>query len=888
MKRFAKRACAMLLVLMMCLSLISGLSFEAAAYEVDYNYQGSVVYNWGERGEKCDFLSPMAEDFYTDNSMTYDYMASLSGSSTTNAVPSSAMYKCLQKLMADNHKTKTSYDATKNYYDNTDCQNGGGKISSFYSGVAIGPGWGEGGSWNREHTWPNSKGLGGQDENDIMMLRPTATSENSSRGNDAYGESADYYDPNDEAGGKYNLHGDVARIWLYVYVRWGNTSYAWGKSGVMESKEVLLKWMEEDPVDTWEMGRNDAVESITGTRNVFVDYPELAFLMFNEDVPVGYQSPSGEGNPVSYTVTAVSNNTGYGTVSCTGRTITATPKTGYYVQGYTVTSGSAVVTQNGNTFNVQASSDCTIRINFAAKTGAWVSFYEDGAEVRSVSCYQGDYLTLPSHTTNVPEGYAFKGWVAQQTEDTATEPTAVYAAGQQYLVTGTQQLYALYYYRTEGTGSSEYVLTDISQISATDEVVITVTKSGAVYAMTNNKGNSSPPVPVEVTVSDDRLTQTPADELKWNISNTDGNLTIYPNGSASTWLYCTNKNNGVRVGTDSGNKFVVDSATGYLKHTGTGRYLGIYNIQDWRCYTSTSINIGGQTLGFYVKGKGGTTYYTTFTGAAADKFAVYSGTQELDVYKTLNQALEDYDPSSEYIKLLENANVQVTLDRNVYIDLNGYYLSGTMETGSYAVYGMDTTTDQYSCEDVGYFTCVDAQGQPVVPEKHIKTGVTGNVQRYLAIKDDGGYSFHRFYMGIIYANLRPGVKGVGYKATFAGDDMVKAQVDSFGYTLQLGSFTPLTASKAGTEMVSLDEVTLRIEDYDADNMGTTKLTANVFMVINGEKISSNTVTITLKDLVETINELNNLTDTQKTALVAWIAQSETMQSWKVNNIYTAN
>ena len=61
----------------------------------------------------------------------------------------------------------------------------------------------------------------------------------------------------------------------------------------MESLEVLLEWMEADPVDTWELGRNDSVESITGTRNVFVDYPELAFILFGEEVPAGMQTPSG-------------------------------------------------------------------------------------------------------------------------------------------------------------------------------------------------------------------------------------------------------------------------------------------------------------------------------------------------------------------------------------------------------------------------------------------------------------------------------------------------------------------------------------------------------------------------------------------------------------------
>jgi hypothetical protein len=43
------------------------------------------------------------------------------------------------------------------------------------------------------------------------------------------------------------------------------------------------------------MGRNDAVQSITGTRNVFVDYPEYAWLLFGEDIPQNLSTPSGMG-----------------------------------------------------------------------------------------------------------------------------------------------------------------------------------------------------------------------------------------------------------------------------------------------------------------------------------------------------------------------------------------------------------------------------------------------------------------------------------------------------------------------------------------------------------------------------------------------------------------
>ena len=263
-----------------------------SANDVVYNTSGKYIYNWGYRGEQATFLTKYALQFYT-GSYTFDSLSKAQGGTSQSNASSSTLYTQLKNLMTSKHTFTNGYSANNTLLQYTDCQNGGGKISSFYSGKEIGPAWDSAATWNKEHTWPNSKGLGGSDEDDVMMIRPTAVSENSSRGNTAYGESSGYYNPNSESGGKYDLRGDCARIVLYVYVRWGNTSYMWGKSGVIESMEVLLKWMQQDPVDTWEMGRNDAVQAITGTRNVFVDYPEYAWLLFGQSVPANYATPSG-------------------------------------------------------------------------------------------------------------------------------------------------------------------------------------------------------------------------------------------------------------------------------------------------------------------------------------------------------------------------------------------------------------------------------------------------------------------------------------------------------------------------------------------------------------------------------------------------------------------
>lgn len=150
--------------------------------------------------------------------------------------------------------------------------------------------------------------------------------------------------------------------------------------------------------------------------------------------------------------------------------------------------------------------------------------------------------------------------------------------------------------------AASWIATDLADIAATDEVVITMAKGESVYALTSAKGSSEAPTAVAVTVENKELTAAPADDLVWNIANTNGNLTIYPKGKTDTWLYTTASNNGVRVGTNDNKTFVIDSESGYLKNTVTNRYLGVYSSQDWRCYTSTSTNIGGQTLCFYVKG----------------------------------------------------------------------------------------------------------------------------------------------------------------------------------------------------------------------------------------------------------------------------------------------
>lgn len=258
----------------------------------------NVIKNWGIRGDVATSLSPNALAFYTAKNTSYSLLSAKKGASDLSLVPQSDLYVALKTLMVDAHVRQTTYGDVRYLMGYTDCENGNSDtFSLLYCGETISSAWDGGKAWNREHCWPKSKTTGSTGtanvDADIMTLRPATPSNNGSRSDKAYGTSTttSYFNPNQFAGTKYDVRGDVARTVLYTYVRWEESALT-GTGGVIESVEVLLDWVEADPVDTWELGRNDSVESITGTRNVFVDYPELAFLLFGEEVPANMQTPS--------------------------------------------------------------------------------------------------------------------------------------------------------------------------------------------------------------------------------------------------------------------------------------------------------------------------------------------------------------------------------------------------------------------------------------------------------------------------------------------------------------------------------------------------------------------------------------------------------------------
>ncbi|MCP3961439.1 MAG: DNRLRE domain-containing protein [bacterium] len=205
------------------------------------------------------------------------------------------------------------------------------------------------GAYNREHSWPKSYGF--PDDNvdnypytDTHHLFACDGGYNSSRSNKPFrlcnaGCSENTTDLNDGRGGGSGVYpgnsnwttgsfaqgtwetwdgrkGDVARAILYMDIRYeggnhGGTGSAEpdlivtdsealidsGNTGNNESVaymgmlSVLLQWHAQDPVDSYEIWRNEVVYSFQGNRNPFIDHPEWAECLHNNLCGTGDTTP---------------------------------------------------------------------------------------------------------------------------------------------------------------------------------------------------------------------------------------------------------------------------------------------------------------------------------------------------------------------------------------------------------------------------------------------------------------------------------------------------------------------------------------------------------------------------------------------------------------------
>ncbi len=209
-----------------------------------------------------------------------------------------------------------------------------------------------GNGWTREHVWAKSHGqfnpniTGPGAGTDAHNLRPADNSVNTEKSNRWFAEcNEEYIDP-DGATGSYEsstawlwkprneVKGDVARMMFYMATRYE------GENGEPDLELIdyipadnnsplplhaklsdLLAWNLQDPVDDYERNRNEVVFSYQHNRNPFIDHPEWAQLIWNNDGN-GYWFTSYPVTEVtdrvaySYDITAYSSNGINLTIDC--------------------------------------------------------------------------------------------------------------------------------------------------------------------------------------------------------------------------------------------------------------------------------------------------------------------------------------------------------------------------------------------------------------------------------------------------------------------------------------------------------------------------------------------------------------------------------------------
>ncbi|WP_255298598.1 endonuclease I family protein [Brevibacillus dissolubilis] len=156
--------------------------------------------------------------------------------------------------------------------------------------------------WNREHVWAKSHGGFGETAGagtDLHHIRPADVSVNSARGNLDFDNGGVYHSEatlcrydSDSWEPRDAVKGDVARMLLYMAVRYeGDVSgepnlemkdaVNTGTAPYHGKLSTLLQWHLQDPVDSFEMRRNNIIYTkYQGNRNPFIDHPEWVDLIW--------------------------------------------------------------------------------------------------------------------------------------------------------------------------------------------------------------------------------------------------------------------------------------------------------------------------------------------------------------------------------------------------------------------------------------------------------------------------------------------------------------------------------------------------------------------------------------------------------------------------------
>ena len=158
------------------------------------------------------------------------------------------------------------------------------------------------------------------------------------------------------------------------------------------------------------------------------------------------------------------------------------------------------------------------------------------------------------------------------------------------------------------------------------------------------------------------------------------------------------------------------------------------------------------------------------TVLAAEEYAA-------DGFTTLSDAISNATPG-ETVTLLKTVTENVTVSKDLCIDLKGSSINGvlTVEDGC-TVTVKDSETDDYTVSDgiYGKIAGIEGKGDVVAAEG------------YLMIREgENAVSFHKLTMTLTAVVIRPSQVGMYYETKFAGDEVIKENLHSYGVAVSAG------------------------------------------------------------------------------------------------------
>lgn len=421
----------------------------------------------------------------------------------------------------------------------------------------------------------------------------------------------------------------------------------------------------------------------------------------------------------TYSIEPAVNHDGWGTATLNGSVITAEPASGYRYASpaYTVTEGTATVSQDGDEFTVTPESDCTVRINFEAIPTYTVTLKDNNSSLTQET--GGASVTLPSRANCTSKGYTFAGWTKSWTstitEATTTAPTIIPAGS--YTPEGDENLYPVYTKTEDGSNTGAEI--------------------GTTMWAENFSGFAKDDYP------------------DGSISNSHTGTTVYNNGSVTYT---------VTAGTDSRPKIFDDSGSGT-----DGNNMLIYKKNGY--FTIEGIAVGGAstlTLSFTKGGSGvlavsGSDNITVSGSTTGSTITVNSGTTfDLKFQNTNNRNNLRLDDISVVVATTNNNSTTYYLsDPNCCTELGaiGGTISWAANGNNLVASGWNATTG--GNED-GYLVKLYNSDKSQVLDSHN----TGS-------KDTKTHTFTSLGAGTYWVSVTPTYSGAGNYCA-AGDETFSA------------------------------------------------------------------------------------------------------------------